>query len=43
MYRTNSILIEMRQDYVGKCVRDIVRFIDEILLTGNDPMMEGRV
>ena len=35
--------IAMRQHYVGKCEEDIVNFIEDVVLAGNDPMKEGRV
>lgn len=35
--------LAMRQHYVGRCEQDIVRFIEDVVLAGNDPMKERRV
>lgn len=35
--------LAMRQHYVGTCEQDIVRFIEDVVLAGNDPMKDGRV
>ena len=35
--------LAMRQHYVGTSEPDIVRFIEDVVLAGNDPMKEGRV
>ena len=34
--------LAMRQHYVGKCKQDIIDFIENIVIGGNDPMKEGR-
>lgn len=34
--------LAMRQHYVGQNEEDIVRFIEDVVLVGNDPMKEGR-
>lgn len=35
--------LAMHQHYVGRCEQDIVRFIEDVVLAGNDPMKEGRL
>lgn len=34
--------LAMHQHYVGKCKQDIIDFIENVVLGGNDPMKEGR-
>ena len=34
--------LAMRQHYVGKCKQDIIDFIENTVIGGNDPMKEGR-
>ena len=34
--------LAMRLHYVGKCKEDIIHFIEEVVLKGNDPMKDGR-
>ena len=35
--------LAMRQHYVGTCEQDIISFIEDVVLAGNDPMKEGRL
>ena len=35
--------LAMRQHYVGKSKEDIIKFIEDIVLGGNDPMKEQRL
>lgn len=32
----------MRQHYIGKCEEDIINFIENVVLKGDDPMKQGR-
>lgn len=34
--------LAMRQHYVGKCKDDIINFIENVVLKGDDPMRQGR-
>jgi len=34
--------LAMRQHYVGKTEEDIINFIEDVVLAGNDPMKQGR-
>lgn len=34
--------LAMRQHYVGKCKDDIINFIENVVLKGDDPMKQGR-
>lgn len=34
--------LAMRQHYIGKNEQDIINFIENVVLTGNDPMKQGR-
>lgn len=34
--------LAMRQHYVGKTEQDIINFIEDVVLAGNDPMKQGR-
>ena len=34
--------LAMRQQYVGKTEEDIIRFIEDTVIAGNDPMKQGR-
>lgn len=34
--------LAMRQHYVGKCKEDIIEFIENVVLKGDDPMKQGR-